>query len=87
MQSVGVTSKPTPGAHDHTGRFRVRVKAVRALKDVDLTGNIEIMGLGNQACPHQWIRGLRKRSRAIQDETHAVRHSRNIGRVIEREHL
>jgi hypothetical protein len=26
---------------------------VRALKDVDLTGNIEIMGLGDQACPHQ----------------------------------
>jgi hypothetical protein len=40
-----------PWTQDHTSRRRVRIKAVCAFEDIDLTGNIEIVGLGDQACP------------------------------------
>jgi hypothetical protein len=74
-------------AQDNAGCFRIRIRAMGALENIDLAGYVEIVNLDGQACLHQHIRGLGKRPGTIQNETDTSKARLDIGRRVEREQL
>ena len=67
MQSVGMTSKPTPGRERYR-RPRPRVTDRASSKILDLAGDVEIMGAGPQAGLDHRRGGRRERSGAMQHQ-------------------
>ena len=71
MQSVGMTSKPTPGADYDSSGLCFYMAALRRKKDVDLAGDIEIVGLTVEA-------GVNHRRTGGRERAGTVRHNRYI---------
>ena len=84
MQSVGITSKPTPGQTTMPAATRLVVPALRGDEHVDFAGDVDVMRAREEArVEHRRARG-RERAGAMRDHRHAVERAPRRGNVGQR---
>ena len=78
-QSVGITSKPTPGQYDNARSPRGRVQCSRVLEHADLARDFEIMGVRGKTGRHHRCSCCGERSCTMQDDaSHQILNRRRL---------
>jgi hypothetical protein len=77
--------KPHARADDDSGGLRIRLAALRGKEDVNLTGNIKIVGSAGNAGINHWSTGRCEWAGAIRHDRHVCDRSRSGQRIVKAE--